>query len=720
MKRLLKLTSPGVLLILAVASACGIFLLDVFYLAPQMRTNEQEALRHRALAAETSVSQALSAERSALLDMAEGIGRSLDDGDLERLGSTALRPAGVDFAWVGEAGSPEAIWLSDPAARSHLRRLTEEAARVVRDPAAGQTGLVQMTGGVALFARGRTASGRELWLARTLQGSGMDRVAAAVQGRLAVLAGDDLPEGLVPDGKGRIEPWLVGDVLAAVWPITDATGRRLGYFHTQLNVAEIRRQASVARRSALIVSSLSVGLALLVILGTHMLITGPVVRLLHRIQLVQSGQSAAGELTRDMHGEPLVIARELESAFERMAHLSTTDQLTGLANRGHFQDVMHAFYEQARRYNRPLSVIMIDVDFFKAVNDTGGHQAGDRMLVFVARAIEGACRKADLPARLGGDEFAVILPETRAGDAGKVAERIADEVRSHPFRSKNIEMQVTLSVGVADLNAGEIASAEDMLALVDRALYAAKSNGRDQIVQAHDVDGESDEIRRDESGRVDELHSQLAGMNDQFKGMFVRAMEEILEILAQRDPNMARHACKVQDYAGLIAREMGLQDHLVKRIETAAILHDVGMLALPDNVLLCPGKLEDEQLDLMRRHPLLSVRVMEGMRFLEQEIPAVRHHHEHYDGSGYPEGLCGSAIPLSARILCVADAFEAITSPRTFRDAHSVDEAFRRLRDGAGSQFDPAVVEALEAVLRRMGDAVLDRATETTHAPAGA
>ena len=139
----------------------------------------------------------------------------------------------------------------------------------------------------------------------------------------------------------------------------------------------------------------------------------------------------------------------------------------------------------------------------------------------------------------------------------------------------------------------------------------------------------------------------------------------------------------------------------------AGMLHDIGMLAMPDTLLLCPGVLDEQQTRLMRRHPLLSVQMMEGMEFLEQEIPAVRYHHERYDGQGYPEGLAGAAIPLTARILAVADSFVAMTSPRTFRAAKTCQEAVAELELAAGTQFDPNVVDAFIAMARRLGDELM-------------
>jgi diguanylate cyclase (GGDEF)-like protein len=429
---------------------------------------------------------------------------------------------------------------------------------------------------------------------------------------------------------------------------------------------------------------------------------------MRRLQQLDMEETPTESLTSDLHGEPLVLARRLESAFDRLAHISKTDQLTGLANRRHFEQVLDCFYVQARRYNRPLSLIVMDIDFFKAINDTGGHQAGDELLKVVSAAIEKACRKADLPARIGGDEFAVLLPETNCADGVAVAERIRSEVCAEPANIRGMEINVTLSVGIADLNAAEIDRADAMISLADKALYAAKEQGRNRVVSAHDLSLAQGHQPGEEAGKVNVLCRKLAGLDTRFKDLFIRAIQEIMEILEHRDPHMADHARKVQRFSLLIGQEMELPDRVLKRIQIAAMLHDIGMVAMPDSILLCPGKLNEADLRLMRRHPLLSVRVMEGMEFLEQEIPAVRYHHERYDGKGYPEGLSGAAIPLTARILAVADAFDAMTSPRTFRAAMGRTEALNELRRHAGSQFDPVIVDAFTSAALRLGDKLTD------------
>ena len=712
------------LLIAAVLAAGGILILDTFHLAPHVSRQRETALREQAARSASAGRTALTSEKARLQASCSAWARSGDARAVfepetaaaerfEALMRAELAEGQADLVWATDTrGFVTALWVRhgygsvcggrEPL-RSALQGRSSEFHGLLPLP---ETGLVKIDTQVAIFAmravvRGEMTLG-SLWVARMLDATSLERIGSAVGADLVLIGSDTVPHNAIAEDSTTHAWWSAGaDALAVAWLAYDPAGTALAYFRADVPVVHINRQASAARRMTLIVLWLSVALVLLVIVTMHIFIAGPVVRLLRKLQTIDTDKDAFHDLTHNLHGEPRVLARQLESAFDKLAHMSKTDELTGMANRRHFEEVLDCFYHQARRYNRPLSLIVMDVDFFKAVNDSGGHQAGDDLLKCVAGTIEEACRKADLPSRFGGDEFAVLLPETSVDNATEVAERIRETLAKSNHKINGVEITITASLGIADLNAGVIDSPRGMLALADRALYAAKEAGRNCIVRAHELDG----IGQSEHGvKVTTLCKKLAGLDNQFKALFLQAIEEIMDVLEQRDPFMADHARKVQRYAVLLAQEMGLPDRITKRIEIAAMLHDIGMLAMPDAILLCPHELDQHKTELMQKHTLYGVRIMEGMEFLEQEIPAVRYHHEHMDGSGYPEGLAGSAIPLTARILAIADVFDALTSRRAYRDAVSREEALIELRKSAGMQFDPAVVHAFVHLADRMGE----------------
>jgi len=728
--RRLRLTSPGALLILAVVSISGILVLDTAYLRPYVEKRKTDVARRQVSRVGSVLRKAIGYQSTSLLRSAHAWSESAkaaeslhpDAARIDRdagWARQALESSGADLLWVCDgAGKVVGSWSRGARpGESTPFSLDQIASAAAALDAKFSDGLLRVRGRTLLVARHEIPADRgpgtpgQFWLGRHVAGPVLSDLATLVGGKNMSFSGrPNFPVGVRSDATGSFGFWPVEEsraVIAGGWMLHDAGGGKLGYLKADLPAGELYRMTGTVRRTVLVLVSMALALVLLVILATQMLISGPVVRLLKRLQDLNVDEAAANDFSSDLRGEPLVLARRLESAFDKLAQISKTDELTELANRRHFLEVLECFYRQARRYNRPLSVMVMDVDFFKAVNDTGGHHMGDEFLVAVAQSIEQACRKADLPARIGGDEFGVVLPETGSDAAAAVAERIRLTVAAQTMSVKSVEVNATVSVGICDLNAGEIHSAQAMVALADEALYRAKQLGRNRVIQAGELPGVGWQEANRPDTKVGALCSRLAGLDTQFQGLFLQAIEEIVEMLERRDPHMAEHARKVQRTSVLIAREMGLPERIIKRLETASMLHDIGMLAMPDTVLLCPRELDDEQMQLMRRHTLLGVQIMERMEFLEQEIPAVRYHHERYDGKGYPEGLAGASIPLTARILAVADAFVAMTSPRTYRNTRDSAQALVELRAGAGRQFDPGVIEAFVAVAERLGDTLL-------------
>ncbi|MCE5328231.1 MAG: diguanylate cyclase [Planctomycetaceae bacterium] len=719
----LKITSPGMLLIFAITSAGAIFLVDLFFLRPQSLDQQQAALSERALGAQKTVETALQNQRSALQRScwAWANGRQVKDflagrddaAQIRTVLDQGISATQADVAWICDrSGKIVMQW-------SRRGDVVALGAPPAAGPAAedGPVRLVDFGANVGLYVRcdvpGEKAArdsavAGSFWIGRVLDGPSLSQLGRLIGGQMDFVRSQALPLAQESSVTASQSFWHgEGNKLTVAWLAHDHGGKVLGYYRAVVDDDQVFRQAVGARRTVLIILSLSVGLILLVITGVHMLVAGPVLRLMRRLQQIECGKADSHSLTRDLHGEPLEVARRLESAFDEMDRNSKTDALTGLANRRRFDEMLQTSFQQARRYNRPLTAVVIDIDFFKAVNDAGGHPAGDEMIRRVGAAIMAACRKADLPARFGGDEFAILLPESAASDAVPVAERIRKAVADLVITAANVELRATCSIGIADLHSGEIESPSALLSMADRALYAAKELGRNRYVLSQDLDSIRWPDMAPDRLKVNSLSKKLAGLDTHFKDLFVSAVEEVIETLEQRNPHMADHAHRVRHLAVLVAREMELPDRLIKHLSGAAILHDIGMLAMPDSVLLCNGGLNEQQWQIMQRHPQIGARIMEGMEFLEQEIPTVRYHHEHFDGTGYPEGLVGAQIPLSARILAVADSFEAMTSPRAFRGPRTPQDAVEEIKAKSGSQFDPIVVESFVALAERLSPAVL-------------
>ena len=366
-----------------------------------------------------------------------------------------------------------------------------------------------------------------------------------------------------------------------------------------------------------------------------------------------------------------------EMLIERLADAARTDPLTGLLNRRGFEGRMEIELERARRTARPVSVIAGDLDHFKRVNDTFGHAAGDATLKAFAHLANDIKRGIDEAGRIGGEEFALVLPDTDLHGAYVLAERLRRAVHE----SLSVKgTGVTISFGIAGTpNHGD--TAEQLMHRADQALYLAKQLGRDRSVLYSD-----------------EVESALAGRDEARPIEQVAAVLVLAEALDLRDTGTSLHSQTVGRFTEQIATELGLDDDRIERVRLAGLLHDVGKIGINDAILSKPGKLDDAEWAEMRKHPELGARILRGAN-LEDVAEWVIAHHERPDGRGYPAGLTDEQIPLEAKILAVADSYEAMTADRVYRAGMPAFEAISELQLCAGSQFDVAVVEAFVRVL---------------------
>jgi diguanylate cyclase (GGDEF)-like protein/putative nucleotidyltransferase with HDIG domain len=372
----------------------------------------------------------------------------------------------------------------------------------------------------------------------------------------------------------------------------------------------------------------------------------------------------------------LRFRRRLEAArrdeVDRLAQIAMTDPLTGLRNHRAFQEDLARELQRAGRSGEPIALVLMDLDDLKGCNDTLGHQAGDERLQALAAAISSARRGTDCGYRIGGDEFAVILPGARALGAMEFAQRVRAITRDGGF---------TATAGIAE--ACELRSRDDLVREADVALIGAKRVHQDVAIYAPDL-----ELAADPSaGAEDEHHTRTLA------SALARAVDA-------KDSYTRSHCQTVSQLAATIATELGFTGDRLARMRLAGLLHDVGKIGVPDAILNKPAKLTDEEYEVMKRHSLLGCDIVRAAD-MPVEARWVRHHHERFDGRGYPDRLAGEDIPLESRIILVADAYEAMTSDRPYRKAPGEAVAVAELRRHAGTQFDPDVVAALCRVLDR-------------------
>jgi diguanylate cyclase (GGDEF)-like protein len=378
---------------------------------------------------------------------------------------------------------------------------------------------------------------------------------------------------------------------------------------------------------------------------------------------------------------------EAAGVFLQVEARATHDRLTGVANRETLLTTLVAEVERATRHHKWLSVAFIDIDRFKPINDTYGHNSGDAVLRQIAGLIADNVRASDLFGRYGGEEFMLILPETAPDEAAVLAEKLRTLVMEHPMLIAGQQtLQVTISAGIA----GEVGSQLQLDALVDQAdaaMYAAKSLGRNRIYVYRHVD-ESAPVRR---APISNDHRAAATAIGQWASD--TATEALASVLAPQPNHRGRPSDMIASLATGMALELGLPREEIERIRIASLLHDLGKLAVPSEILDKPTSLSDGEWQAIGEHPRIGQVILEQASSLREAIPVVLHHHERYNGGGYPHGLKGNEIPLGARIVAVADAYHAMVHDRPYKSAQTHEQALAELRLHAGTQFDPDVVD---------------------------
>ncbi|MEJ2740153.1 MAG: diguanylate cyclase, partial [Dehalococcoidia bacterium] len=361
--------------------------------------------------------------------------------------------------------------------------------------------------------------------------------------------------------------------------------------------------------------------------------------------------------------------------YEKAEQRARVDELTGLFNRRHFDEVLKREIQRHSRYGSVLSLAFIDLDGFKKYNDTRGHLEGDDLLAKTGTLLNGQVRAMDIAFRYGGDEFAIIMPHTTADDAYNAADRVRRIVTEEMMST---QVDVTLSLGLACWPHDGLTQ-DDLVNAADQALYYAKRTGGNRTCTVSQVmPSQSEHVRPSSTAEKETLNTIYA----------------LAATIEARDPYTYGHSRKVRTYAVTLAESLGLSSETVAIISHAALLHDIGKIGILDEILNKSERLDINEMKLIRNHPQLSRNIVGHVPSLTPCLPAILHHHEHWDGSGYPDGLKGDSIPIEARILTIADSFDAMTSLRPYRAPLSYKDAIEELKRCSGTQFDPELVEA--------------------------
>lgn len=391
----------------------------------------------------------------------------------------------------------------------------------------------------------------------------------------------------------------------------------------------------------------------------------------------------------------------LEKANEHI----NTDGLTQLYNHRGFQEHLEKEIQTAEKNNTQMSVVMLDINNLSKINKELGHKKGDEVIKLVADKVKNNLRKNDIAGRYGGDEIAIILPNTNDTSAKYIAEYLTYSL-SCCFVDDVGPVKVAVGIATYPESSKE---KEKLLILAEQAMYISQAkgykDGMSAIISSTDIDFWDDNALKSYAEIISKRYSQIGiSFEDELLHKFsseqISSQNHLSEIATSlagaidaKDPYTKGHSTSVSRYSEALARALNLPENEVERISLGALLHDVGKIGIPENVLKKPDKLSDDEWNIMKQHPVIGAeRVLEPNEALRDLIPIVKYHHEHIDGSGYPEHLKGDEIPLSAKIVAVADAFHALVSDRPYRKGLGLDVACDILTQGAGKQWDETLV----------------------------
>ncbi|PKM81621.1 MAG: hypothetical protein CVU89_09005 [Firmicutes bacterium HGW-Firmicutes-14] len=376
------------------------------------------------------------------------------------------------------------------------------------------------------------------------------------------------------------------------------------------------------------------------------------------------------------------MADRIKERLEQAELLATLDGLTGLYNHRYFQQRLQEEIERAERFSLPLSLVMMDIDCFKHYNDSQGHPAGDRVLRSIGEITRKTIRGVDIAARYGGEEFALILIDTGPDQALMVGERIRKEVESYPFdgRDEQPAGRLTISLGIATYPVNATRK-DDLIKMADDALYKAKYISKNKVVLYYSV--------------LDELKTEL----DKSELDLINTIKTLISVINSKDKYTYGHSERVVQYSVMIAEAFKLPEKDLKNIKVGAYLHDIGKIEIDRELLNKQGPLSEAEMNIIQQHPAWGAQIVSSVKSLKDVVPMILYHHEKFNGGGYPMGIKGEQIPFEARILKVADSFDAMTSLRPYQGRKSYEQSREELVKCSGADFDPDIVEVFLEIL---------------------
>ncbi len=398
------------------------------------------------------------------------------------------------------------------------------------------------------------------------------------------------------------------------------------------------------------------------------------------------------------------LTQEVNKTNEKLKKLMLIDMYTGLYNHRYLSDIIEAEFYRAKRYASPLSVIMLDIDYFKSINDVYGTHFGDIVIKQLATQLKKMVRQYDVVVRYGGEEFVVVSPGTDRDTSLSLAQRFLDAVSLYNFGNREHSVKLKLSIAVASYPEDRATKGEELVDLADKIINKAKESGGNRVYSSLELNNKPKTLisknSTQKNTQIEFLKNRLDKLNTRANQSLREAIFAFAKTIEVKDHYTGEHTEMTVRYATDIAKAIALSRDDVELIREAAVLHDLGKVGISEKILLKPGKLTVLEMQVIRKHPQIGVDIIRPIHFLHPLIPLMLYHHERWDGKGYPRGLRRDEIPIGARIIAVADVYQALVSDRPYRKAFSEEKAIRIVQENSGTQFDPAVVSAFSKVMK--------------------
>jgi diguanylate cyclase (GGDEF)-like protein/putative nucleotidyltransferase with HDIG domain len=378
------------------------------------------------------------------------------------------------------------------------------------------------------------------------------------------------------------------------------------------------------------------------------------------------------------------------------------DDLTGLVSHRYVLGKLPHMHTECCKKNIPLSLCLIDIDGFRKINDRRGLSVGDLLLIEVGRRLCQVVRSNDIVSRYGADEFLLVLPGADQESSKLLCERIRNAFIAEYPKIADETVKLALCTGIVEIDSDECINSIEFLERATEAMHHAKLQGPGSVVvwrrqlaeettalvDLGDPNNTSPDVES-----INIMMWRFRQLNRRLNNVTMESLRLLIAAVEARDPYTKHHSVRVASFARYLAGELNLPEGQVRTIYSAALLHDIGKIGVPDAVLTKPGKLTEQEFQLIKQHPVIAVNILEQAQFFISELSMVKHHHEWFNGKGYPDGVAGQDIPLGSRIIQIADSTEAMLAKRSYKDSYDLDHTVHQLREGAGKQFDPVLAD---------------------------